>query len=71
MANEIGDLEYVGRMNPQRLTSLEEDSRTEQAQILADQKRFAKYGTNNPKKAALMAGEKEEELTRERFPEED
>jgi len=54
MANEIGDLEYVGRMNPQRLTSLEEDSKTEQAQILADQKRFAKYGTNNPKLAALM-----------------
>ena len=54
MANEIGDLEYVGRMNPQRLTSLEEDSKTEQAQILADQKRFAKYGTNSAKLAALM-----------------
>jgi len=54
MANEIGDLEYVGGINPQRLTSLEEDSKTEQAQILADQKRFAKYGTNNPKLAALM-----------------
>jgi len=36
MANEIGNLEYVGGINPRLLTSLEEDSKTEQAQILAD-----------------------------------
>jgi hypothetical protein len=41
-------------MQSQRLTSLAEDCKAAQAKILTDQKRFAKYGTNNPKLAALM-----------------
>jgi len=51
---EESNIEFVGQMKPQRLTSMAEDYKTEQAKILADQKRFAKYGTNNPKLAALM-----------------
>ena len=65
------NLDFVGEMKPQRLASMEEDSRNELAQIHADQSRFAKYGTNSAKKAALIdSGEAEEEV-RERFPEED
>ena len=56
-------------MKPQRLTSLAEDFKGELTQIHADQARFAKYGKNSAKKAALMDGS-QEEVTRERFPEE-
>ena len=48
------DIEFFSGLNPKRLTSLEEDFKAERAQILADQKRFAKYGTNSAKLAALM-----------------
>jgi hypothetical protein len=51
---EESNIKFVGQMKPQRLTSIAEDCKAEQAKILADQKRFAKYGTNNPKLAALM-----------------
>ena len=64
------NLEFVGSMKPQRLTSFEEDFTNELTQILADQARFAKYGTNSTKKVALMVGGQEEGLIRERFPEE-
>lgn len=64
------DIEFMGKMSTQRLTSLEEDFENERAVMLADSSRFAKYGTNSQKKAALLAGAQEEELTRERFPEE-
>lgn len=63
-------IEFFGKANPKRLTTLEEDFKKERAEILADSARFAKYGTNSKRKAALMAGELEEELIRERFPEE-
>lgn len=48
------ELEFVGRMNPKPLKSIEQEFKEERARIIADQKRFAKYGTNNPKLAALM-----------------
>ena len=67
----MSDIEYFSKINPQRLTSLEEDRKLEQEQIIADRARFAKYGTNNPKKAALLESGKTEETTRERFPEEE
>lgn len=34
---------------------MDQQLKDERDQLLADQKRFAKYGTNNPKLAALMA----------------
>lgn len=51
----MGDIEFVGRVNPKRPKSWDEQFKEERDQLLADQKRFAKYGTNNPKLAALMA----------------
>ena len=54
MASDIENIEFFSRLNPKRLTSLDEDARNERTQILADQRRFAKYGTNNAKLAALM-----------------
>jgi hypothetical protein len=71
MADGINDLEFVGRMSPKRLTTLDEDAKAERAQILADQKRFAKYGTNSAKRVALMESGQTEEVTYERFPEEE
>ena len=65
------NLNFVGQMKLQRFASMEEDSRNELAQIHADQARFAKYGTNSAKKAALIDSGEVEEGVRERFPEED
>ena len=65
MANK-SNVEIVGKMNPKKLTSLEEDFRKEQAEILADQTHWKKCGTNRRKgqsKTEIM-----EELSRERFP---
>ena len=67
--SDKSNLEFLGCMKPQRLTSLVEDFKSELTQIHADQARFAKYGKNSAKKAALMDGSREE-VTRERFPEE-
>jgi tRNA A37 methylthiotransferase MiaB len=65
------DLEYVGKMSPQKQTSLAEDSKNELAEIHADQVHWAKYGTNRSTKAAKSKREIMEELSRERFPWED
>ncbi len=62
------DLEYVGRMNPQKQNSLAEDSKSELEEIHADQARWAKYGTNRSTKSAKSKREIMEELSRERFP---
>ena len=62
------NLEFVGKIKPEKLTSLAEDSKNEQAEILADQARWAKHGTNRPTKAAKSKSEIMEELSRERFP---
>jgi hypothetical protein len=62
------NLEFVGRLRLRKLTSIAEDCKNEQAEILADQERWAKYGTNNPRKVALSKSEIMEELSRERFP---
>jgi len=68
--SDISNLEFVGTMKPQKVTSMAEDIKSGQAQIRSDQARFAKYGTNSAKKAALIEGGLMEETTRERFPEE-
>lgn len=62
------NLEFVGVMKTQSLTTPEEDSRNELAQIQADPARFAGYGANSEKKVALLEGSKIEEEMRERFP---
>ena len=41
------NIEFFAKLNPQRLTSLEEDHKAEQKQILADQEQWAKHGTNS------------------------
>lgn len=62
------NVEFLGRMNPQKLTSIAEDFKKEQAEILADQVHWAKYGANRSKKSAQSKREIMEELSRERFP---
>ena len=49
------DVEFMGRMNPKSQKTWDQRFKEERDQLLADQKRFAKYGTNNAKLAALMA----------------
>ena len=62
------NLEYSGKVNAEKLTSLAEDSKDELAEIHADQVHWAKYGTNRSTKAAKSKREIMEELSRERFP---
>ncbi|MBU3631158.1 hypothetical protein [Polynucleobacter sp. AP-Melu-500A-A1] len=68
--SDKSNLEFVGCMQPQRSTSLAEDFKRELTQMHADQARFAKYGTNSARKAALIESGQAEKETRERFPEE-
>ena len=62
----MNDIEFIGRMNPQRLISPQEEFKLERAQILVDQKRFAKWGTNDSKKAELFESSQVGKLTYER-----
>ena len=62
------DLEFVGPIKAHRLTSIAEDAREKQEEILADQAHWAKYGTNRSTRAAKSKREIMEELSRERFP---
>jgi hypothetical protein len=65
MTNE-SNLEFVGKLNPKKLTSLEEDRKKDQAEIIADQVHWKKNGANRQK--SLSKSEIMEELSRERFP---
>jgi len=67
----MSDIEFSSKLKPQRLTSLAEDHRAEQKEILADQSHWAKYGTNRPRRGAASKTELMEQLSRERFPEEE
>ena len=62
------DLEFLGPIKAHRLTSLVEDAKGTQVEILADQAHWAKYSTNRSTKAAKSKREIIEELSRERFP---
>lgn len=62
------NLEFVGKAKAEKLTSLAEDFKKEQAEIHADQAHWAKYGTNRSTRAAKSKREIMEELSRERFP---
>lgn len=65
MSNE-SNLEFMGGLNPKKLTSLEEDFKREQAETLADQVHWKKYGTN--RRNGARKHEIMKELSRERFP---
>jgi hypothetical protein len=67
MTNE-SNLEFVGKVKAEKLTSLAEDSKNELAEIHADQEHWKKYGTNRSTRAAKSKREIMEELSRERFP---
>jgi hypothetical protein len=60
------DLKFLGKMTAQRLTSLVEDAKNEQAEILADQEHWKKHGTN--RRSGASKREIMEELSREGFP---
>ena len=62
------NLEFVGKVKAEKLTTLAEDSKNEQAKIHADQAHWAKYGTNRSTRSAKSKSEIMEELSRERFP---
>ncbi len=62
------NLEFVGNLKSQKLTSLAEDSKKELAEIHADQAHWAKHGTNRLTKSVKSKSEIMEELSRERFP---
>jgi hypothetical protein len=68
---EESNIEFVGKVKANKLTSLAEDSKTELAEIHADQAHWARHGTNRSSKAAKSKREIMEELSRERFPWED
>jgi len=65
------NIEFVGKVKADKLTSLAEDSKTELAEIHADQAHWARHGTNRSSKAAKSKREIMEELSRERFSWED
>ena len=67
MTNE-SNIEFVGKVNAENLTSLAEDAKKEQEEILADQAHWVKHGTNRSIRAAKSKSEIMEELSRERFP---
>ena len=62
------NLEFVGKVKAEKLTSLAEDAKNELAEIHADQEHWKKYGTNRSSKAAKSKREIMEDLSRERFP---
>ena len=62
------NLEFMGSINSNRLTSLAEDSKKELVEIHADQAHWAKHGTNRSSKATKSKSEIMEKLSRERFP---
>lgn len=57
------DLEIIGKVRPQRLTSVEQDNKSAQAQYRQDMLANALRRTTSRKSVTV-------ELTRERFPEE-
>ena len=67
MTNE-SNLEFVGKVKAEKLTTLAEDSKNEQAEIHTDQAHWAKHGTNRSTKSAKSKSEIMEGLSRERFP---
>lgn len=60
------NLEFVGKLKAEKLTSLTEDIKKDRAEIIADREHWAKYGTN--RRNGASKGEIMEELSRERFP---
>ena len=67
MTND-SNIEFMGKVKAEKLTTLAEDSKNEFAEILAEQAHWAKHGTNRSTRAAKSKREIMEELSRERFP---
>ena len=67
----MSDVQFFSKVSTQRLTSLGEYHKAEQKQILADQEHWAKYGTNRPRRGSPSKTDLMEQLSRERFPEDD
>ena len=65
------NIEFVGKVKAEKLTTLAEDSKNDLAEIHADQEHWAKYGTNRPRRGSPSKTELMEQLSRERFPEDD
>ena len=65
---DVSNIEFVGKIKADKLTSLAEDAKNELSEIHADQAHWTKYGTNRSSKAAKSKSEIMEELSRERFP---
>lgn len=51
----MSDIEFLAKLTPKKLTSLDEDHKVERKAYLADEARYKRYGTNNQKLADLMA----------------
>lgn len=51
MTNEP-NIEFVDKVNAEKLTSLAKDAKKEQAEIIADREHWAQYGINRSTKAA-------------------
>ena len=64
--SDKSNVEFVGQMQPKKLTSLAEDFKKEQAEIIADHEHWKKHGTNRQNGASKR--EIMEDLSRERFP---
>ena len=60
------NLEFVGKVKAEKLTSLAEDIKKDQAEIIFDREHWAKYSANRRNGASKR--EIMEELSRERFP---
>ena len=59
------NVEFIGQMQPKKLTTLADDFKREQAEIFADREHWKKYGTN--RRSGASKREIMEELRRERF----
>ena len=67
MKNE-SNLEFLGKIKAEKLTTLAEDFKKEQAEFRADEEYRKTHGINRLSKAAKSKREIMEELSRERFP---
>lgn len=62
------NIEFVGKVKADKLTSLAEDSKNNHAEISADKAYWIKHGANRSTRATKSKREIMEELSRERFP---
>jgi hypothetical protein len=66
--NDESNIEYMSKIKAEKLTSLAEDSKNDQAEISADKAYWIEHGSNHTTRAAKSKREIMEELSREPFP---